>query len=449
MDSATLHQKFLERLPQIAHRPDDLTTLLGASDFRENLHKAIANAKQRIYLVALYLQDDEAGRAILDALYKAKNNNPNLDIKVLVDWHRAQRGLIGANHSEGNAALYQEYAKKYQHQVEVLGVPVRNREVFGVLHLKGFIIDDTVIYSGASLNDIYLAQHERYRYDRYHVIENGALADSMANFVLSQLVSSNAVNCLNHKLRPTTKVLKGAIKELRAQLSKASYHFSPEVIDQDKIGLTPLVGLGKRNNKLNSYIRKLIASAKRELIICTPYFNFPRSISVEVKRAIRRGVSVTIIVGDKTANDFYIPPSEPFKTISGLPYLYEVNLRQFARQNEAAIANRQLNVHLWKHNNNSFHLKGVWVDKQFMMITGNNLNPRAWKLDLENAILVNDKYGLIAEQKQKEIDCILTHTSRVSSYKDIDELGQYPPQVKKLLKRLRRVKAHHLLNQLL
>lgn len=71
----------------------------------------------------------------------------------------------------------------------------------------------------------------------------------------------------------------------------------------------------------------MIASSQKELTICTPYFNFPRLISREVKRAIRRGVKVTIVVGDKTANDFYIPPNEPFKTIAGLPYLYEVNLR--------------------------------------------------------------------------------------------------------------------------
>ncbi len=449
MDSATLHRQFLEQLPQIAHNPEQLTTLLDAKDFRTQLHKAIGQAQKRIYLVALYLQDDEAGRGILDALYRAKQENPQLDIKVLVDWHRAQRGLIGADNSEGNAALYREYAERYQHQVEVLGVPVRNREVFGVLHLKGFIVDDTVIYSGASLNDIYLAQHDRYRYDRYHMIENQSLADTMSSFILTTLVASDAVNCLNKRDRPQTKVLKGKIRALRSKLSRATYQYQPEVVNADQIGLTPLIGLGKRRNKLNSYIRKLIASAQSEIIICTPYFNFPRSVAIEVKRAIKRGVKVTIIVGDKTANDFFIPPSEPFKTIAGLPYLYEINLRNFARQNEGALAKRQLAIHLWKHEDNSFHLKGLWVDKQFMMITGNNLNPRAWKLDLENAILVNDFNQLIASQKQAEIDCILTHTRMIGSYKDIDEINSYPLPVKKLLKRIRRFKADHILNQLL
>ncbi|MGR5243170.1 CDP-diacylglycerol--serine O-phosphatidyltransferase, partial [Photobacterium damselae] len=75
------------------------------------------------------------------------------------DWHRAQRGLSGAAKSDGNAALYREFSGKYTQNIEILGVPVRNREVFGVLHLKGFIIDDKVIYSGASLTDVYLAEH--------------------------------------------------------------------------------------------------------------------------------------------------------------------------------------------------------------------------------------------------------------------------------------------------
>ncbi|ELR63175.1 CDP-diacylglycerol--serine O-phosphatidyltransferase [Photobacterium marinum] len=449
MDSAIANRLRIEQLPCIAHKPADLETLFDAASFRERLHREITQAKQRIYLVALYLQDDDAGRGILTALYEAKEANPELDIKVLVDWHRAQRGLIGAAKSDGNAALYREFAEKYNQHIDVLGVPVRDREVFGVLHLKGFVIDDKVIYSGASLNDVYLAQHDRYRYDRYHVIHNPQLADSMAKFIMDNLVRSDAVNCLSQSERPQTKALKGAIKSFRSQLQRANYSFDSEQINEEEVGLTPLVGLGKRKNKLNQHICTLIASAQKELTICTPYFNFPRTISKEVKRALRRGVKVTIVVGDKTANDFYIPPSEPFKTIAGLPYLYEVNLRNFAKQNESAIARRQLAIHLWKHNDNSFHLKGIWVDRSYMLITGNNLNPRAWKLDLENAILVHDKNQLLAEQKQAELNCILSHTQLVGSYKYIEKVDTYPAPVRKLIKRIRRIKADHILNQIL
>lgn len=449
MNSASANKLLIDSLPKIAQHPDQLETLLETAAFRERLLLEISQAKSRIYIVALYLENDEAGRAILDALYQAKQIKTSLDIKVFVDWHRAQRGLIGAGKSDGNVTLYREYAEKYVHQIDILGVPVRNYEVFGVLHLKGFIIDDNVIYSGASLNDIYLAQNNRYRFDRYHIFNNKELADSMADFIDNVFVPSHAVTPLTKPHLPETKNLKPAIRDLRHKLQKASYHFIPQHINHDQIGLTPMIGLGKRKNFLNAQICRLIASAEKELIICTPYFNPPRSISRETRRAIKRGVNVTIIVGDKTANDFYIPPDEPFKSISGLPYLYEMNLRNFARRNEAAIAKRQLRIQIWKHEDNSFHLKGIWVDKTYMLLTGNNLNPRAWKLDLENAILVHDKLQLIQEQTQREINNILEHTQLVGSYKNIEKLEQYPPNIRKLLKRVKRLKADHLLNQIL
>ncbi len=84
-----------------------------------------------------------------------------------------------------------------------------------------------------------------------------------------------------------------------------------------------------------------------------------------------------------------------------------------------------------------------------MLLTGNNLNPRAWKLDLENAILLHDKHRLLEVQAQKEIDKILEHTQQIGSYKQIEKLDVYPAPVKKLLKRIKRVKADHLLNQIL
>jgi len=449
MDLAMANRQRIEELPCIAHAPEDLETLLDAGSFRERLHLEITQAKQRIYLVALYLENDTAGRDILTSLYQAKQANPKLDIKVFVDWHRAQRGLIGANKSDGNAAFYREYAEHYEHQIDVLGVPVRNREVFGVLHLKGFIVDDKVIYSGASLNDVYLAQQDRYRYDRYHVLQNAALSDSMANFINETLADSDAVNCLNQLVRPSTKALKGAIKDLRSQLQNASYSFNNQAIAENQVGLTPLIGLGKRKNRLNKHICTLLASAQTDITICTPYFNFPRLVSKEIKLALKRGVNVSIIIGDKTANDFFIPPSEPFKTIAGLPYLYEVNLRKFAKQNENAISSGQLSLNLWRHDNNSFHLKGIWVDQQYMLITGNNLNPRAWKLDLENAILVHDKHQLLAQQNKQELDCIMQHTIRVDSYLMIDSINSYPTDVKKLIKRIHRIKADHILKQIL
>jgi len=442
-------QRIIDNLPVIAQDADKIDTIFSATDFREHLIQLIDNATQRIYIVALYLQDDEAGREILTHLYEAKQKNPDLDIYVFVDWHRAQRGLIGHKESEGNVSLYKAMAHKYQHQIHLLGVPIQTREVLGVLHLKGSIIDDTVLYSGASINNIYLHCGDKYRCDRYHSIQNHHLADSMVNLTQRYFLHSAAVNSLTQSQRPQTKSIKFYIKQLRRQLTHAQYEFKPQIPTENQVGITPLIGVGSRHNRLNKSIKHLIATSHSQLVIFTPYFNLPLNLKIEIKKALKRGVTVDIITGDKTANDFYIPPTEPFKIIGALPYLYEVNLRNFSKINRNYIRTGKLNIHLWKNGNNSYHLKGVWVDKQFMLLTGNNLNPRAWSLDLENGMLIHDKHSLLQQQNEQEINHMLKNTRHISDYQQIENMDDYPEETAKFLKRITRVKVDKLVNRIL
>lgn len=439
----------LGTLPTFSVDPDQFDVLQSARHFREYLLEAINKATTRIYLVTLYLEDDEAGREVLTALYEAKLRNPDLDIAVCVDWHRAQRGLVGAEKSKGNAAFYQAYADKYDVTIPVYGVPVRNREVFGVLHLKGFIVDDTVIYSGASLNNVYLHYQDRYRFDRYHIIHNASLADSMVDFVRQDIIEQAAVHNLSQTGLPTTKEIKSSIRKFRIGLSRSLYRGSTEQIEDGHVAVTPLVGVGKRNNILNKQILALLANAKEEILLCTPYFNLPKSVLREVKRAIKRGVKVDIIVGDKTANDFYIAPDQPFKAIGGLPYLYEINLRKFSVINEKYIATGQLSIHLWKHDANSYHLKGLWVDRRTMLLTGNNVNPRAWSLDLENGLLIDDPEQLLEAKFNAEFENIFQHTQRIATCRQLETLQDYPSKIQRLLKKVIRTRADRLLKRIL
>ncbi|MEL0637169.1 CDP-diacylglycerol--serine O-phosphatidyltransferase [Marinomonas sp. TI.3.20] len=438
-----------DSLPTFSVQADQFQILHSAHCFSDFLLDAIKNAKQRIYLTSLYLENDEAGQEVLTAVYQAKQRNPQLDVAICVDWHRAQRGLIGANKSKGNAAFYQEFAQQHEHKIPVYGIPVRNREVFGVLHLKGFIIDDTVLYSGASINNIYLHHKDRYRFDRYHVINNRSLANSMVDFICQNMINNPAVHDLSKVDLPTTKELKSAIKRFRISLSKATYHVTNEEIKKDQVAITPLVGVGKRNNKLNQQIVSLLASAKNEIFLCTPYFNPPNIVIREIKRAMKRNIRVHIIVGDKTANDFYIPPEQPFRAIGGLPYLYEMTLRRFARANENHIESGLLSIHLWKHDSNSYHLKGIWVDRHYMLLTGNNINPRAWALDLENGLLIQDSNGQLEEKFSAEFDNIFAHTQRVASYRQLESIRDYPYKIKRLLKKIIRTRADRLLKRIL
>mgnify|MGYP002661582314 FL=1 len=276
MHSSAHYRQLLARLPQIAVAADQFQVLNSAKDFKSRILSLIAGATQRIYLIALYLQDDEAGREILSALYAAKQRNPALDIKVFVDFHRAQRGLIGKGKQGGNHLMYQAMAARHEHQIEIYGVPVKGRELLGVLHLKGFIFDDILLYSGASLNDIYLHQQERYRFDRYHQIHSQALTRSMVNYVDDVFLKSEAVQRLDRTGIPGAKQLKGQIRRFKHNLRTSQYRFESIPANSQEIAITPMVGLGKRGNQLNRMIRNLVRATEREIFICTPYFNPPK-----------------------------------------------------------------------------------------------------------------------------------------------------------------------------
>ncbi|ART80397.1 CDP-diacylglycerol--serine O-phosphatidyltransferase [Oceanisphaera avium] len=449
MPLAHHYRSLLHRLPTLAVNADQIQTLYSAASFKQRLLELIAHAQRRIYLVALYLQDDEAGREILTALYEAKQARPELDICLFVDFHRAQRGLIGHKGQGGNHKMYQAFADRYRQPINIYGVPVKGREVLGVLHLKGFVFDDTLLYSGASLNDIYLHQNERYRFDRYHQFNDATLADTMVDYMRRLFIDNAAVPSLLAATIPSARQLRTVIRQFKPQMKRLQYQFSDQHRQTGQVSVTPLAGLGKRGNRLNRTIRTLLRSAEQQAFICTPYFNLPKPLAKDVRTLLKKGVRVTLVIGDKTANDFYIAPDEPFRTIGGLPYLYETNLRRFARTHQTSIYQGKLNIMLWRHERNSYHLKGILVDNDLAMVTGNNLNPRAWGLDLENGLLLQDPEQLLQPMFEEEKNNILQYCQRIEHFSEIEEVTDYPLPVQKLLKRVQRTRANVLLKRLL
>lgn len=437
---------FWQEKPAFGLTTEDVQVLTNAKEYRTELLRLIGSAKNRIYITALYLQDDEAGREILTALHQASLANHELEVKVLVDFHRAQRGLIGAAKSDGNASMYCDFQEQYQSNVKVHGVPVKAKELFGVLHLKGFVIDDTLLYSGASLNNVYLQQDDRYRLDRYFLVHQAGLCNSVIDFIETHLLSSAAVPRID--TRPLIKFndIKVAQKQLMRELKSASYESAAEA-SAGELGVRLFLGLGRRSNKLNRLIKSLFDTTEQELVLYTPYFNFPAPLMRSLRRLLKQGKQVTIVVGDKTANDFYLPPSEPFSKIGALPYLYETILYKFLKSQKRHINNGNLNVYLWKHESNSFHLKGICADKRLHLLSGHNLNPRAWGLDIENGILIDDPKQHILEQIEQEKQAILQHCRRLTGPQDLETMDDYPAPVKKLLGQAKRVKVDFIIKR--
>lgn len=439
-------ESMLAALPGFAIAPEAIQVVPDAAAYRRCLLERIAAATRRIVIVALYLQEDEAGQEVLDALYQAKAARPGLEIVIVVDWFRARRGLLGGGRQPGNAAWYQAQRQLRGLDVVIHGVPVQTRELFGVLHLKGSIIDDCVIYTGASLNNVYLHRFDRYRLDRYHVFESPALADAMVDLV-RRLLHHTATPRLDLPAPPATRSLRGDIRRLRARLRRMVYDVPTGEAGQG-LRVIPLLGVG-RGNPLNKALCALLAGARAQIIISTPYFNPPRVLMREIDHALDRGVRMELIVGDRTANDFYIAPGEPFSASGALPYLYEDNLRAFTRRRQAALASGQLEVRIWNDPGHTFHAKGLWIDQRFSLLTGNNLNPRGFNLDLENGLLIDDPEGQWLVPRDVELAGIRRHARKIDSAAELGVKAEHPKEVRKLLRRLRYSRLEPLIKRVL
>ncbi|WP_371373969.1 CDP-diacylglycerol--serine O-phosphatidyltransferase [Thalassotalea aquiviva] len=429
--------------------PENLSVLYSAKEFHQELLSLIRTAKKRIYLTALYLQDDDAGREVLHAIYQAKQANPELDVCLFVDFHRAQRGLIGEGTSLGNRELYLSLSEQYEHDINIYGVAVKSREFLGVLHLKGFVVDDVLLFSGASINNVYLHVGDKYRCDRYHKFESKVLSNTFVNYLTTYFVGNNCAPRINQTNVPSKKVIKQRCKKFKVELKNSEYKVENTESARVPLSVIPLVGLGPKANKLNLTARKVFQVANSNLVVFTPYFNLPKSLTADLLKALKRGVNVTVIVGDKTANDFYITDEDKFSTIGIVPYLYERLLAIFIKKYQKYIDKGLLNIRLWKHESNSYHLKGVVADDTYHLITGSNLNPRAWSLDLENGLLVTDKQQQLKAQWHKELDNILQHTNRINSINDLQSVKDYPEKPKELLRRIKWTQIDRILKRFL
>ena len=433
----------------------DIEIFSTPKQYQQQLLSLIASARQCIYISALYVQDDEAGQEILHALYQAKGNYPELDIKVFVDYHRGQRGLIGEKGSLGNRALYLALAEQYEQKIGVYGIAVKPKELFGVLHLKGMVFDNVLFYTGASINDIYMEQGDRYRLDRYYQINCAPLAKSFCQYLTKTFVKSNLAPLLNEQVLPNQAQQRRNIISLKSLLKKSAYEL--EFTDNDKesgvvtkpISIVPLVGYGRRKNKLNKVIRQTIKNTEKKLIILTPYFNLPPVLARDVIKALKRGVKITIVVGDKTANDFFIADEKEFSAIGIVPYVYEVLLKRFVKRYQHFIDNKLLDIHVWKNGANSFHLKGVISDERYHLLTGSNLNPRAWSLDLENGLLLDDPSQGLMPKVSAELVNIMEYANPINHYSEIEDISDYPQKPKRLLKKIRMTQIDRILKRFL
>lgn len=445
-----------------------IETIQAVADFKSVLLSQIKAARHRILMNCLYFENDESGQEILTALTDAVRANPQLVVDVFVDLHRAMRGRIGAEVKLTNACWYYQALHQLNQQlvqehkltrnpINFYGVPCNARELFGVYHIKGYVFDDTILYTGASVNNNYLG-YSTYRQDRYQLISDPELAQSfyeftMRNFahempvgysptLLNQHHARAVLHLSAHETKFTSKQQRLDFKSYRQNVllsNSLQYRWNPQAqlgnsLLNHQVAISPIYGLG-RDNLLNQCIFDAIAQAKEQIVIYTPYFNFTKRLTTKLMQRCKQGIKVTIIVSDKQANDFYTPPtSQNYTAANALPYLYEINLSKFTKKFQGLLNSGQLQIYCWSDNFNSYHCKGVIIDNQTYIFTGSNLNLRSFNVDTENALICYDPYQNLKKQFEAELEFMLANCRKLASYKDIETKAEYPQRVRKTLR---------------
>ena len=160
-----------------------------------------------------------------------------------------------------------------------------------------------------------------------------------------------------------------------------------------------VIGTGPtdRHMAMSQMFVALITSARKELIITTPYFVPNEPIQSALQAAGYRGVETKIVFPEK--NDS--------KVVQGASRSYYHELLEAG-------------IHIYEYNQGLLHAKTLTIDGEFMMIGSANLDRRSFDLNYENNLLISDK-KTVADIVQLQRQYI-SNSNRVSQ----DDVDSWP-----------------------
>ncbi|CAA9990178.1 phosphatidylglycerophosphate synthase, putative [Plasmodium knowlesi strain H] len=162
--------------------------LFSPTEFFDTLKGMFRSSKKRIVMSCLYIGIGELEKELIVTIRNNKHIK-NLRVDILLDKQRGTRpegklkessvSMLSDLFSYGGNINISLFHNPLLGAVLYNIIPYRANEAIGVMHMKVYIGDDRLILSGANISDSYL----RNRQDRYILIENKLLADSIHKIV--------------------------------------------------------------------------------------------------------------------------------------------------------------------------------------------------------------------------------------------------------------------------
>ncbi|KAF8933261.1 hypothetical protein EDD21DRAFT_381307 [Dissophora ornata] len=406
-------------LPRFAVQGESIKPILSPSQFYSEMKDNIRKAQKSITLAALYLGHTE--NDLVQALSEALQSRPNLKLNLLLDSLRGTRD----SGKGSSASLLYPLLKAYPDQVKISMyhtpdlsgflkhvMPPRFNEGIGLMHMKVYAFDETLIMSGANMSHDYFTD----RQDRYIVFHNKDITEyyrdlvsavSSISYSLQDKEGSFKLNMndgVPDPVKESKRFKQHTVKTVRAFLKKWSKIQQSPKDDSYDTTLYPLIqmgpfGLHQDERVTLSMLEHVLHADEQEgpakLFITSGYFNFEKRYSQTIINS--KTAEVRLIAASPEANGFYNSAG----ISKYIPPAYTLIEQRFFNKAKAAGSEERIKIEEYARKGWTYHAKGLWVyppksDLPVMTTIGSpNFGYRSIVRDLEAQLfLVTSNAGL-------------------------------------------------------
>lgn len=361
-DSAVI--AFLEKEGVPVTSDNRIKILRNGREKFNDLFSSIRSAKHHIHLEYFNFRNDSIGRELFTLLFMKAQQG--VKVRVMFD---------AFGNCSNNRPLKKKHLKAIRRQgVEIIKFdPIRFPYINHAVkrdHRKIAVIDGRIAYTGGiNVADYYIdGLPEIGEWHDMHIRIEGSAVRHLQEIFLKMWEKASGEHLEEKEFFPKTSPISSDadLKETAVAIVDRTPHVCPELIR-------------------HTYVES-VHHAKDKIQIVNPYFLPTRSVRKEIKKAIKRGVEVEIMMSAKS--DIKFMPDAALYVLNGL---------------------RKRGADIYLYEGGFHHSKIMMVDSLFCTIGTANLNSRSLRYDYEvNAFIfhVGTTHELIRIFEKDKLNCI-------------------------------------------
>jgi len=333
-------------------RNNDVTLLMSGQEKFDDMFTAIRQARHSIHLEYFNFRNDSIASLLFDILREKRKEG--VEVRALFD---------GFGNDSNNQPLLKKHIEALRadsidiYEFDPIRFPWVNH-LWPRDHRKIVVIDGSIAYTGGmNVADYYIKGTEQvgaWR-DMHCRIEGGAVNDLQLIFCrIWKKVTDEDLGDLDY-FRGYNPL---PFKDLKS--------YNAETAGRQLVGI-----INREPHTTNDVMRRFyidaIDAAQDSIQIINPYFTLIPSITKALKRAIRRGVKVDLLISAKS--DIPLTPDCAF-----------YNMHRMMKHG----------AHVWLYQAGFHHSKIMMVDGRFCTVGSTNLDSRSLRYDYEeNAVIID------------------------------------------------------------